>query len=128
MPKTTQAKASILRQLGALAVSAYGVLSAAGVANHLPAWCAGILTAAGPVVIAVEHYVSDPSTGNAKAIADAVGKETELAKLRGDLGELLSKAAGLLDLSTPAQSAATLPRVPPVPPSSIGGAAAAPTP
>lgn len=54
------------RQAFAVLVSIYGILTAAVPSMHLhPEWVAGVITAFGPVVISIEHYVDDPSTGGA---------------------------------------------------------------
>lgn len=63
----TQRIASIVRQVVAVLVSIYGVLSATVSALHLPVAVSAILTAAGPVIMALEHYLSDPSTGTPPA-------------------------------------------------------------
>lgn len=61
------------RQIVSVLVSLYAVLTAAVPGLHLhPEWIAGILAAFGPVVIGIEHYVDDPSTGNAVAAIQAV--------------------------------------------------------
>ena len=53
-----------LRQLLAIVVSVYGVLSAASVAPHLPAYITTVMTAFAPVILILQHYLADPSTGN----------------------------------------------------------------
>ena len=60
---TSQQIASVLRQIGAVLVSVYGVLSASVTALHLPIAVSTVLTAAGPAILAIEHYVGDPTTG-----------------------------------------------------------------
>lgn len=60
---TVQSVASIVRQVLSVAVSIYGVLTASVQALHLPVAVSTILTAFGPVMLALEHYVGDPSTG-----------------------------------------------------------------
>ena len=60
---TSQQISSIIRQVLAIVVSVYGVLSATLSALHLPVSVSTVLVAAGPVIFAIEHYVSDPSTG-----------------------------------------------------------------
>ena len=60
----TQRVSSIVRQVLAVCVSIIGVLSADNtIMGSLPKWASGILVAFGPVILAIEHYVSDPSTG-----------------------------------------------------------------
>jgi hypothetical protein len=58
-----QSVASVVRQVLAVLVSVYGVLSASISQLHLPPAVSAALTAFGPVLLTVEHYVSDPSTG-----------------------------------------------------------------
>jgi hypothetical protein len=61
---TSQQISSILRQIGALVAIGMGVLTqvkAAGI--PLPTDVSTILAAAGGILLVVEHYVSDPSTG-----------------------------------------------------------------
>jgi hypothetical protein len=62
-----QRYASIARQVLAVLSTVFGVLTASVSALHLPPAVSAILTAAGPVILAVEHYVSDPSTGTPAA-------------------------------------------------------------
>jgi hypothetical protein len=109
LAKTTQAKASILRQAVAIAASAYGILTAAGVANHLPVAVSAILTAAAPVLYAIEHYVGDPSTGNGSTVVTAVEKIPEAARIEAAVKAELAKILGL----APAiyQSGVTLPEM-----------------
>lgn len=52
--------ASILRQAAAIAM----VVIAALDTISMPAAVRGVLTAVGGAILAVEHYVGDPSTGN----------------------------------------------------------------
>ena len=60
----TQPVASILRQVLAICVSIIGILSADGtIMGSLPKSVSAILVAFGPVVLAIEHFVGDPSTG-----------------------------------------------------------------
>jgi hypothetical protein len=53
----------------ATVVSIYGVLSAAVKTNglHLPPAVSAVLVAAAPVMLAVQHWLSDPSTGTPPA-------------------------------------------------------------
>lgn len=59
MTINTQQVASIVRQLAAVAAIVIGSLSSI----NLPTSVHGILVAAGAVLLAIEHYVGDPSTG-----------------------------------------------------------------
>lgn len=70
-----QRVASIARQVAAVAAVVVGSLQDAAV---IPGHYGWILQAAGAVILAVEHYLSDPSTGN-----------TELANLFKALPELI---------------------------------------
>lgn len=58
-----QSLASVVRQAAAVLVSVYGVLTASVSALHLPPAVSAVLTAVGPIILVVEHYVGDPSTG-----------------------------------------------------------------
>jgi hypothetical protein len=60
---TLQSLSSVLRQILAILVSVYGVLSASITQLHLPPAVSTILVAFGPLILAIEHYVGDPSTG-----------------------------------------------------------------
>lgn len=62
---TTQSVASVVRQVLAVLVSVYGVLSASIGQLHLPPAVSAILVSFGPVLLSIEHFVGDPSTGNA---------------------------------------------------------------
>lgn len=62
MTINTQQIASVIRQVAALAALVIGALQSSGVLSGNTAGAA-VLTAAGAIVLAVEHYVSDPSTG-----------------------------------------------------------------
>lgn len=60
----TQRVAAVARQILAVAVSIVGILSANNtIMGSLPKWVSGILVAFGPVLLTVEHYVGDVSTG-----------------------------------------------------------------
>jgi len=125
--RTVQSVASIARQVLAVAVSVYGVLTQNIAALHIPAAAATVLIAFGPTLLAIEHYVSDPSTGNAvkvtetpqavaasaKVIADA---KAELAKLEA----AVKPSPGVSGVSTPTtatspQNAVPVPQNPPPP-------------
>lgn len=60
----TQSVASVLRQVVAVGALVMGPVTAAVSAIHLPAAVSSVLTAFGGVILAIEHYVSDPSTGS----------------------------------------------------------------
>lgn len=60
---TTQQLGSYLRQGLALLGVIFGVLTASVGAMKLPTAVSTVLTVGGAVILAVEHYVSDPSTG-----------------------------------------------------------------
>ena len=64
---TEQRIASIVRQVLAVLVTIYGILSATQSALHLPVAVSTALVAFGPVILTVEHYLSDPSTGTTPA-------------------------------------------------------------
>ena len=59
----TQRVASVARQILAIAAITFGVLTQSDSSLHLPVLISSILTVAGSVIIAIEHYVGDPSTG-----------------------------------------------------------------
>lgn len=62
----TQQLASILRQIAAVASIVMGAITAAVNSNnaiHLPPAVSAVLAAAGGLLLSVEHYVGDPSTG-----------------------------------------------------------------
>lgn len=61
----TQQLSSLARQVGAGAISgAYAGLVAAGHTKGIPAAVDAVIIGFGPAIIALEHYLSDPSTGN----------------------------------------------------------------
>ena len=60
---TTQQLSSIARQVLAIAGIVMGVVTASVTQLHLPTAVSSILVVAGAVILAIEHYVSDPSTG-----------------------------------------------------------------
>jgi tetrahydromethanopterin S-methyltransferase subunit C len=60
---STQSASSIVRQiLGYLGII-FGVLTQSVTAMHLPVAISSVIAIGGAVIIAIEHYVSDPSTG-----------------------------------------------------------------
>jgi hypothetical protein len=62
---TQQRLFSILRQLLAIAGVVMGVLTASVNTLHLPAPVSAVLVVAGGIILAIEHFVADPSTGTA---------------------------------------------------------------
>ena len=60
---TVQSISSVARQILALISIAMGVVTASVTSLHLPTAVSGLLVTIGGVVIAIEHYVADPSTG-----------------------------------------------------------------
>ena len=64
MTHTTQSLASIVRQVLAIVGVIFGVLTQSVTALHLPSGVSSVLLVGGAVILAVEHYVSDPSTGS----------------------------------------------------------------
>ena len=72
MTITKQSLSSITRQVLAVAVTVYTVIATNTGSLHLPVALSSILTAIGPIVIAIEHYVGDPSTGTPSTPASAV--------------------------------------------------------
>jgi len=53
-----------VRIVVAVLVSVYGVLTQTVTGMKLPLVMSSILTAVGPVMVYLEHYLADPSTGN----------------------------------------------------------------
>jgi hypothetical protein len=69
---TTQQVSSIIRQIVAVAAVVFGAISAAissTNAIHLPPAVSSVLVIAGSVIMAIEHYVGDPSTGSTTPVA-----------------------------------------------------------
>ena len=60
----TQAITSVARQVLALAGIVMGVVTASVSSLHLPVAVSTALTIVGGSVLAIEHYLSDPSTGS----------------------------------------------------------------
>jgi len=60
---TVQSVASIFRQILAIAGIVFSVLTQSVTALHLSASESAILGVAGALILAIEHYVADPSTG-----------------------------------------------------------------
>lgn len=63
--RTNQSAAAIGRQILALLGVVFGVLTQSVSAMHLPVAVSTALTLGGSVILAVEHFVADPSTGGA---------------------------------------------------------------
>jgi hypothetical protein len=61
---TPQSVASVIRQVLAIAAIVMGALTSALQGIHLPPAVSAVLAAGGLVLLNVEHYLSDPSTGN----------------------------------------------------------------
>lgn len=64
---TVQSVSSVIRQVLGVVATAFGIITASVSSLHLPPAVSAILTAAGPIILAIEHYVSDPSTGTTNA-------------------------------------------------------------
>lgn len=64
-------------------VSVYGVVSAADKTGgiHLPTAVSAVLVAAAPLMLALQHYLSDPSTGTPPAPSSAVPDPTAPSQL-----------------------------------------------
>lgn len=61
---TPQSVAAVIRQVLAIAAVVMGALTSALSGIHLPPAVSAVLAAGGLVLLNVEHYLSDPSTGN----------------------------------------------------------------
>jgi hypothetical protein len=71
---TVQALSSIIRQIASIAISgAYAGLLAAGGAKQIPGAVDAIIVAFGPVIVSLEHYLGDPSTGRPTKPQDVPG-------------------------------------------------------
>ena len=73
MPQNT---ASVIRQVLAVLVSVYGVLTASVTPLHLPVAVSSVLVAFGPLILALEHYLGDPSTGTSVVTTPIAQKQT----------------------------------------------------
>ena len=73
MPQNT---ASVIRQVLAGLVSVYGVLTASVTPLHLPVAVSSVLVAFGPLILALEHYLGDPSTGTSVVTTPIAQKQT----------------------------------------------------
>ena len=58
-----QSISSVARQVLAIIGIIMGVVTASVTQLHLPTAVSSILVVVGGVILAIEHYVSDPSTG-----------------------------------------------------------------
>ncbi len=63
MTINTQPLASVARQGLAILGIVFGVLTQSVGSLHLPVAISSILTVGGAAILAIEHYVADPSTG-----------------------------------------------------------------
>jgi hypothetical protein len=72
----TQQLSSIARQGLAILGIVFGVLTQSVTSLHLPAAVSSILVIAGSVILAIEHYVGDPSTGSTPTPAPVVQATT----------------------------------------------------
>jgi hypothetical protein len=63
MTVTKQSLASVARQVLAILGVTFGILTQSIGGMHLPVAISSIITIGGAVLIAIEHYVGDPSTG-----------------------------------------------------------------
>jgi hypothetical protein len=61
---TVQQISSIARQVVAILAFIFGILTQAVSGIHLPAAISSVMVAVGGGLVALEHYLSDPSTGN----------------------------------------------------------------
>lgn len=58
-----QRVAAIVRQVVAIAALIIGPLTAAVSSMKLPPAVSAVITSAGVIILAIEHFVSDPTTG-----------------------------------------------------------------
>jgi hypothetical protein len=63
MTLNTQSISAIARQVLAIVGIIFGVLTASVSSLHLPIAVSTVLTVGGTIILAIEHYVGDPSTG-----------------------------------------------------------------
>lgn len=99
-----QSIASVTRQVVAVAASIYGVLTASVSTLHLNPAVSAVLTATGPVIIALEHFVADPSTGTAAQAIKVIDATPEVNKIIEEAkAEMLKMmAAARIFIETPA--------------------------
>ena len=74
MTVTKQSAASIIRQILAIAAIVVAAVSTSANSIHLPPIGSAILGLAGAIIIGIEHYVSDPSTGTTTTPAQPVAQ------------------------------------------------------
>src|ERR1035437_3460296 len=72
----SQSVASTIRQVLAVLVSIYGVLTASISQLHLPVPVSTVLVAVAPIIFGIEHYLSDPSTGTSVVTTPTAQKQT----------------------------------------------------
>ena len=63
MSLTTQSASAIIRQILALLGIIFGILTQSVTALHLSPVVSAWMGIGGAIILAIEHYVSDPSTG-----------------------------------------------------------------
>lgn len=110
---TKQGVASVVRQILAVLASAYGVLSASISQLHLPPAVSSILVAVGPVILAIEHFVADPSTGTAEQAVKVIDATPEVNKI---VSEARAELVGIVNA---AKVFVTLPPVAVQPPQNV---------
>jgi hypothetical protein len=96
--KTKQSVASIARQVLAILVVIMGVVTASVSGLHLPVAVSTALVIIGGSLVAVEHYLSDPSTGT--AIVTTPVSPTQLTNLKASLDVLSEHLAGTTTTTT----------------------------
>lgn len=119
---TLQQISSVVRQIVAVVATIFGVLTATIPALHLPVAVSAILTAWGPVILGLEHYLSDPSTGNLlPAPAPPPASASSASSPMVTAGQLAEQITALInrleaDLAPSAPAKAPIPPPPPAPP------------
>lgn len=73
MTINTQRLGSFFRQTLAVLGIVFGVLTQSVQGLHLPVAVSSIITIGGAVILAIEHYVSDPSTGSTSTSVPTTG-------------------------------------------------------
>jgi hypothetical protein len=76
MNATVQSISSIVRQAVAILAFIFGIITQAVSSIHLPTAISGVMAAVGAGILAVEHYVADPSTGSTAATTTPVPVST----------------------------------------------------
>jgi hypothetical protein len=107
----TQAIAAVTRQIVAVLASIYGIASTHISAIHLPPAVAAILTAAGPVILAIEHFVGDPSTGTAAQAVKVIDATPEVNRI---VAEARAELVAIVNAAKVFVAAPVPPVVPPV--------------